>query len=275
MRLGAPHSAKLRRLAVRQLQPFDWRLLARTVRGVKPVLRATAALCCDITSVTKKRQAIFPRKINIVPVSKRGLWPNIQRGVTMFDKPNNMVALGRHIWMLRSLNGNTGDFVVMAHSAQIVAKTFEVPDRCQVSYAVYAEQNLVMNAGPVSYFRDKTQSNNTSVVETRQPGHIAPDLALKKVLGRHWSTGNTSSRQDYKELHRHMTINPSWSPNLLLVRNRNQMIGNGVHLSYVIAQAMESSPAANCRFYVWGCRGLAQESRWRLGKQAFQTENTQ
>jgi hypothetical protein len=186
-----------------------------------------------------------------------------------------MTAIGSHLWMLKSLGGNTQDYIVMAHSAQIDGRTFEVPPNCSVNFAVLKGSPLTMPEGPVSFFRDRALSGRREIADPRQAGQSAPDLALGKLLGHHWRTNpNGRSDYDYMELYLHMAANLSWQPNVLLIRHRNPLIGREVYLSYVVAQILRRSMTVPVNFYVWGCRGIEQISEWRLGSRHFQTADT-
>ncbi|MET3711111.1 hypothetical protein ABIC65_001813 [Sphingomonas trueperi] len=188
----------------------------------------------------------------------------------MRNKPANMTAIGQHCWLLDSLGGNTTDFVVMAHSAQITGKTFIVPDQVTLHYAVSGGRPLSMMEGPVGFFADAIANNYRHMTQTRRSEHLAPDLALGKLVGSHWQTGTTTASEDYWALSREMGANPAWAPNLVLVRNRNRLIGSEIYLSYLIDQVMRARPAASYTFHIWGCRGIEEEVRWKLGSQRFQ-----
>lgn len=190
----------------------------------------------------------------------------------MTNRPDNMTAIGHHCWLLESLGGNTTDFVVMAHSAQITGKTFIVPNRVTVHYAVNGGRPLSMTNGPVRFFGDSIGGNHRHVTETRRSEHLASDLALGKVVGSHWQTGTTTASDDYRALSSAMGTDPAWAPNLVLVRNRNRMIGSEIYLSYLIDQVMRARPAASYTFHIWGCRGIEEEVRWKLGSQRFKPE---
>lgn len=190
----------------------------------------------------------------------------------MTNRPGNMTAIGQHCWLLESRGGNTTDYVVMAHSAQITGKTFTVPQRVAIHYGVYGGSALTMMDGPVRFFSDSIANNQRHVTETRHSDYLASDLALGKVLGSHWQTGTTTASEDYWALSRQMGNDPAWAPNLVLVRNRNRMIGSEIYLSYLIDQIMRARPADSYAFHIWGCRGIEAEARWKLGSQRFQAQ---
>lgn len=188
----------------------------------------------------------------------------------MANRPENMVALGQHCWLFESPTNNTTDYVVMAHSAQINGKTFVVPSNVTLHYGVNGGSPLTMMGGPVRFFGQSMRANQRHMTETRRSTFLANDLALGKVVGSHWTNGDSTASDDYWDLSRNMRASSGWTPNLVLVRNRNKFIGSEVYLSFVIDQVMRARPATAFAFHVWGCRGIEDEVRWKLGRQKFQ-----
>jgi hypothetical protein len=187
------------------------------------------------------------------------------------SKPPNMEAVGEHLWLLKSLGGNKHDYVVMAHSAQITGKTFYVPARSTVSFSVLKGQSLVMPNDPVNFFQAKVRRNDRLEEDIRRSGSEAPDLALGKLLGRHWlATSNEDASRDYMDLYLRMAAVTTWMPNLVLVRHRNRLIGSEIYLSYLISKILQRSTSITANFYIWGCRNVSDTAEWRLGAQAFQ-----